>query len=107
MATIRIAEDPHPKDGIVRINTQEGAGPATEGSIYRTRLAVRSELGETHDDIYNIRSRSRARSNSTRRASGIFTPDREDDDPGLRNADDYKQKQVCASTRWLVRGSFC
>jgi KUP system potassium uptake protein len=92
MATIRIADDPHPKDGFSRTKSQDDSGAGADESIYKTRSVARSDVVDAHDDIYNIRSLTRARSD--RRGNGIFPTGREDDDPGLGKASDFKQKQV-------------
>lgn len=89
MATIKIADVPHPKDEFPRTNTQDAVSMG-RGDII--------ESVNTHDDIYNIRSRSKAPS-LERRSSRLSKLDREDDDPGLRKAGDFKQKQVTDNFR--------
>jgi hypothetical protein len=84
MATIRIADTPHPKDEFPRTNSQDAVSSG---------IGDRLERVDTHDDIYNIRSRSKAPS-LDRRSSRLNRIDKEDDDPGLRKPGDYKQKQV-------------
>ena len=88
MATIRIADTPHPKDEVSRTKTQDGISSG---------IGDRSRSWDTHDDIYNIRSRSKAPSldrRSIRSRSRITMMEKEDDDPGLGKAGDFKQKQV-------------
>jgi KUP system potassium uptake protein len=84
--TIRIADVPHPRGG-----DDQAISSAIEDSIYRTRSFTRRDAAAA-DDIYNIRSRSRSR--DTRGGAGTVTVV-EDEDPGLRQPGDYKQKQVC------------
>src|SRR6266480_5084262 len=91
MAAIRIADVPHPKDEFPRTKSQDGV--SVGDCIYNTRSFARSDTADTHDDIYNIRSRSKPPS-TDRRGSRIKTTDREDDDPGLGKPGDFKQKQV-------------
>lgn len=93
MATIRIADVPHPKEEHPRTNLQDGVSSSGGDGIYGRRSFSRSDAGGPHDDIYNIRSRSMPRSTS-RSDSRISMADREDDDPGLRKPGDFKQKQV-------------
>ncbi|KAH7030466.1 potassium transporter-domain-containing protein [Macrophomina phaseolina] len=87
MATIRIADVVHPKEGLRPTKSHD---PSVGGDDIapNTRPFARSSPAELHDDIYNIRSRSRAPSD---RRSRI---DPEDDDPGLRRPGDFKKKQV-------------
>lgn len=93
MATIRIADVPHPKDEHPRTNLQDGVGSSGGDGIYGRRSCSRSDIADPHDDIYNIRSRSRPPA-TNRRGSRMSMMDREDDDPGLRKPGDFKQKQV-------------
>ncbi|KAI9769478.1 MAG: hypothetical protein M1840_003955 [Geoglossum simile] len=90
MATIRIADA---KDQILRTKAQDGVSSDIGDSIYRTQSFSRSETMDAHDDIYNIRSRSKAPS-MERRSSRADAAEREDDNPGLRKPGDFKQKQV-------------
>jgi len=59
----------------------------------RPLRASRSRTGSSgpNDGIYNIRALSRA--SSVDRQS-VRTADADDEDPGLRQSGDYKQKQV-------------
>ena len=96
MATIRIADIPHPKDERSRANFQDGVISNGGDGIYSRRSVSRSDTADPHDDIFNIRSRSRPPS-TNRRGSRMSITDREDDDPGLRKPGDFKQKQVPAN----------
>ena len=69
MASIQIAEEPHPKADFTMADTKL---PETATKI------------NTDDGIYNIRSRMGAASRNP-----SF-----DEDPGLRKSGDYKKKQV-------------
>jgi KUP system potassium uptake protein len=94
MATIRIADKPHPKEQ----SNNDGPALAQLPSFTKSRSWSIIDSGRNHDDIYNIRSRSR--SQRRRRSAdgvglGLTVPiNGEDGDPGLRRAGDYKQKQV-------------
>lgn len=90
MATIKIAPVPHPKDEFQRTKSDDGVSSSVGAMTYNTRPFARSDTPDTHDDIYNIRSRSR----TDRGGSRMSTTDPEDDDPGLRKPGDFKQKQV-------------
>jgi len=92
MATIKIADVPHPNDENPRTNLQNGVSYSGRDGIFGRRSFSRSDAADPHDDIYNIRSRSKPPS-TNRRGSRSIT-DREDDDPGLRKPGDFKQKQV-------------
>jgi hypothetical protein len=94
MAMIRIADVPHPKDEFPHTKSQDGVRFSFEDSIYNTRSFARSDTVDTHDDIYNIRSRSKPPSSTDRHGSRMNTTDREDDDPCLRKPGDFKQKLV-------------
>ncbi|OAL32530.1 hypothetical protein AYO22_00552 [Fonsecaea multimorphosa] len=75
MATIRIADDVHPKN---ELQGKEGR-TADATSIY------------THDDgIYNLRSRRSSHDLSLYRSRSL----QQDEDPGLRKPGDFKEKQV-------------
>jgi KUP system potassium uptake protein len=93
MATIRIADASHPKDERPWTNLQDGVRSSGGDGIYGRRSFSRSDAAGPHDDIYNIRSRSKPPS-ANRRSSRMSMTDREDDDPGLRKPGDFKQKQV-------------
>ncbi len=94
MATIQIADVPHPKDNSLGTKSQDAVSSSVENNIYNTRSFARADTADSHDDIYNIRSRSKAPSFTERRGSRLNPTDREDDDPGLRKPGDFKQKQV-------------
>jgi hypothetical protein len=81
---IRIADVPHPKPELAQTKSQDEISSSVRN---------RSKIVDTHDDIYNIRSRSKAPS-MDRRSSRINRMDRGDEDPGLRKSEDFKQKQV-------------
>jgi KUP system potassium uptake protein len=93
MATIRIADVPHPKDEHQQTHLQDGVSSSIGNGIYSRRSFSKLDAADPHDDIYNIRSRSRPPS-TNRRGSRTSLTDREDDDPGLRTPGDFKQKQV-------------
>ena|SRR5579862_5670964 len=99
MATIRIADT---KDQYLRTKAQDGVSSGISDSIYRTQSFARSETTDTRDDIYNIRSRSKAPS-MDRRSSKADGAEREDDNPGLRKPGDFKQKQVLSDTVKCLR----
>jgi hypothetical protein len=71
MATIRIADDAHPKGGLLLSKSE-------------TQSSQTLRRNSNDDGIYNIRSRSRALSHDQRL----------DEDPELRKEGDFKQKQV-------------
>lgn len=98
MTTIRIADDfthPRAQDG-----QDEGNTTAVGESIYRMRTLnrARSATFDSQDDgIYNIRARrvnSGLAGASVDRRSLSSVQDVEDEDPGLGQEGDYKQKQV-------------
>lgn len=89
--TITIADEPHPNTEITRAQTS--ATIAT--GIYKKQSAAVSDNGETRDSIYNIRSRTSRLERSISKAGPIDQPD---EDPGLRNPGDYKQKQARAAS---------
>ena len=72
MATIQIADDVHPKIGVLFTKSM-------------TQSSHGTNRHDNDDGIYNIRRRSRAPSQD---------PGRDDEDPGLQNEGDYKHKQV-------------
>ncbi|KAH0844381.1 hypothetical protein FOPE_10056 [Fonsecaea pedrosoi] len=75
MATIRIADEVHPKN---ELQGKEGR-LADSTSIY------------THDDgIYNMRSRRSSHDLSLYRSRSL----QRDEDPGLQKESDFKEKQV-------------
>lgn len=75
MTTIKIADTVHP--------------------LHLTRSQATSS--GLYDGIYNMRGLSRA-SSMERRSTRLSEKDVEDDDPGLRQSGDYKQKQAGASS---------
>jgi hypothetical protein len=78
MATIRIAETAHPLHP-TRSNP-EAITSSTDDGIYNMRAISRASTRERSRDRWNVRSGEK---------------EAEDDDPGLRQAGDYKAKQVC------------
>src|SRR5689334_8524942 len=79
MATIRIADEAHPKN---ELQGKEWR-PADSTSIY------------AHDDgIYNLRSRRSSHDLSLYRTRSV----QQDEDPGLHKEGDFKEKQVPSST---------
>jgi hypothetical protein len=84
MATIRIADIPHPRDELPRSAPPDAVSSGIGDRLGRT---------DTRDDIYNIRSRSVAPSLDQRKSLSRDVG-KEDDDPGLRKPSDFKQKQV-------------
>ncbi|EXJ76710.1 potassium uptake protein [Cladophialophora psammophila CBS 110553] len=85
MATIRIADEIHPKN---ELQSKEGR-PADSTSIY------------THDDgIYNMRSRRSSHDLTLYRSRSL----QQDEDPGLRKEGDFKEKQVFSGKMllWLA-----
>ena len=97
MATITIANDPHPKDEAQDAYATSDLRQAPREDGDRIEVVTgRSNTTHGHDDIYNIRSRdirSRSRGRSASRARQWVVGD--DDDPDLRRQGDFKQKQVC------------
>ncbi|PCG89542.1 potassium transporter [Penicillium occitanis (nom. inval.)] len=85
--TITIADEPHPNTEMT--SAQTSATTAT--GIYKKQSAAVPDNGETRDSIYNIHSRTSRLERSISRSASIDEPD---EDPGLRNPGDYKQKQV-------------
>lgn len=83
MATIRIADSPCTKDEFPRSQIQDALSSSIGDRLKRV---------DTHDNIYNIRSRSEAPS-LDKRKNRLNRTD-EDDDSGLRKPGDFKQKQV-------------
>jgi KUP system potassium uptake protein len=99
MATIRIAEDPHPKEATQTRSNNDDPTLSQPPAFTRTRSWSIIDSQRIHDDIYNIRSRSRSlrrRHSPDGVGLGLTVPIAgEDDNPGLRRAGDYKEKQVC------------
>lgn len=85
MTSIRIANPAHQED-------EARDGISTTGpKIYRMHSVSKQDIiRSTEDDIFNIRSRPIERAGI--RVSGL---EQADDDPGLRNPDDFKGRQVC------------
>jgi hypothetical protein len=59
MATIRIADVPHPKEEHPRTNLQDGVSSSGGDGIYGRQSFSRSGTADPLDDTYNIRSRSK------------------------------------------------
>lgn len=92
MATIRIADSPRTKDEFPRPQIQD---------VATSSMGDRLKRVDTHDNIYNIRSRPEAPS-LDKRKNRLVRTDNEDDDSGLRKPGDFKQKQVkYQPTPWL------
>lgn len=92
MATIRIADNPPTKDESPRPQIQDAVSSSIGDRLKRV---------DTRDDIYNIRSRSKAPT-LDKRKNRLSRTENEDDDPGLRKPGDFKQKQVqYQPTPWL------
>lgn len=90
MATIRIADPAHAGDEPGQppsVDDESTMGPA----FSRSQSMARSQQGDTHDSIINIRSHSWMPEGISSRISAAEQPD---DDPGLRNPGDFKQRQV-------------
>jgi KUP system potassium uptake protein len=98
MATIRIADDPHPKDLTQSRSGNEGPSLSQTPTFPRSSSLNHLDRQRSHDDIYNIRSRSRSL-RPGRSPDGIglgytISAHGEDENPGLRRPGDFKQKQV-------------
>lgn len=93
MATIRIADPAYARD-------EPGQPPScddgsTMGPTFsKSQSMARSHQDDIHESIYNIRSRPRI----PERISRISAAEQPDDDPGLRNPGDFKQRQVGNAT---------
>ena len=90
MTTVRIADpayagQPPPGDD----------GPSIGPVFSKSQSIARSQQEEFHEGIYNIRSHSRMLERISSRISATEQPD---EDPGLRNPDDFKQRQVGSAT---------
>jgi len=83
MTTVRIANTPHLRDELPRPNSPDAVSSA---------IGDRLERVDTHDDFYNIRSRSKAPSLDQRRSR--WKEMVKEDDPGWRKPGNFKQKQV-------------
>jgi KUP system potassium uptake protein len=93
MPTIKIADDVHPNLDLRRARSTEAKSSGVnelDESDTKRRIR-RSSTADSHDGIYNIRSRTSVPPFDRRRQ---VTFQSEDDDPGLRREGDYKQKQV-------------
>ncbi|KAJ6019351.1 hypothetical protein N7522_001418 [Penicillium canescens] len=90
MATIRIADPTYAGD-------EPGQPPSCDDgssmgpAFSKSQSMARSYQEEIHESIYNIRSRSRIPERISSRISAAEQPD---DDPGLQNPSDFKQRQV-------------
>ncbi|KAL9621006.1 MAG: hypothetical protein Q9160_004524 [Pyrenula sp. 1 TL-2023] len=91
MATIKIADVPHPRGELTDSPVAIGSGVG--GSVYSHGPARRSDSRDTHDEIHNIRSRSKTPS-LDQYLTRKHALKAEDDDPGLRKPGDFKEKQV-------------
>ncbi|KAJ5984784.1 hypothetical protein N7522_011980 [Penicillium canescens] len=90
MATIRIADPTYAGDEPGQPPSCDD-GSAMGPAFSKSQSMARSYQEEIHESIYNIRSRSRI---PERISSRISTAEQPDDDPGLRNPGDFKQRQV-------------
>ncbi|GAB7340608.1 hypothetical protein MBLNU457_7015t2 [Dothideomycetes sp. NU457] len=98
MATIRIAEDPHPnrkRQGSIDADS-DNVIPAQ--SIYQMQRLTRTGTNLSDDGVVNIRARV-----GSRRSLSI-SGDIEDEDPGLRRASDFHRaaKPVGKELIWLT-----
>ncbi len=89
MATIRIAETVHPSHAA---RTETDSTATGVDGVYSMRAISRTSTRE-HDGIYNMRNLSRTSSRDKRSLKGSDR-EAEDDDPGLRQSGDFKQRQV-------------
>jgi KUP system potassium uptake protein len=106
MPHIQIADEPHPRDEAPQTPAERGRRSSRtltwvsdiEARTLRLRRARTTDSVYNEDGIYNIRSRSAA---PPLRAATFRS---QDDDPGLRQASDYKQAQVFSGTTllWLA-----
>ncbi|KAJ5364794.1 uncharacterized protein N7496_010507 [Penicillium cataractarum] len=90
MATLRIADPPHEGDELQQPRScDEGSIMGPAGSTSQSIAQPHQE--EIQESIYNIRSHSKI---PVRVSSGVSADEQPDDDPGLRNPGDFKQRQV-------------
>jgi KUP system potassium uptake protein len=75
--------------------TRAQTSATTATGIYKKQSAAVPDNGETRDSIYNIHSQTPRLERSISKAASIDEPD---EDPGLRNPGDYKQKQARTSS---------
>lgn len=87
MATIRIAETVHH----ARTETNTTTTGVSD-DVYNMRNISRTSTRDNHG-ISNLRNISRTSSRDTRNLKG-GEKEAEDDDPGLRQSGDYKERQV-------------
>lgn len=92
MTTIRIADSVSQGDGLGRTTAQDDGNLATGVTMSRTRSVARSDVAESDDNIYNIRSRPTLPERIGGRSA---VPEQADENPGLQQAGDFKEKQVC------------
>jgi len=88
MATIRIAEDPHPNRKRQGSFDEESENAVPAQSIYQMQRLTRTGTALSDDGIVNIRSRV-----GSRRSLSI-SGDIEDEDPGLRRPSDFHRAAV-------------
>ena len=92
-SSVIFSDKPYPKDEIVTPTSTLDPRPSSiDTTDLHERIASRSSALRAHDDIYNIRSRSKARSASRPNRGFIIG---EDGDPGLHRPGDFKHRQVC------------
>jgi len=95
MATIRIADDPHPNRKRLGSFDADSENVVPAQSIYQMSRLTRTGTALSDDGVVNIRSRV-----GSRRSLSI-SGDVEDEDPGLRRASDFNHAAVCTSTRTI------
>jgi KUP system potassium uptake protein len=90
MATIRVADPAHAGDEPSQPSGDDESpvGPGFSKSLTKTRS--HQEDMDIHESIINIRSHSWM----PERISSRISAEQPDDDPGLRNPGDFKQRQV-------------
>ncbi len=100
MTTVRIA-DPADAGGEPGQPPPGDDGSSIGPVFSKSQSIARSQQEEFHEGIYNIRSHSRM---PERISSRIPAAEQPDEDPGLRNPDDFKQRQVGSETMRDCRG---
>jgi KUP system potassium uptake protein len=96
MATIRIADPAHTGDELGQPPSCDD-GSTIDPAFSKSQSMARSHQEDIRESIYNIRSQFRLPERISSRTSAAEQPD---DDPGLRNPRDFKQKQVGNATMW-------
>lgn len=94
MARIRVADPVHRGDKPGQ--PPSGDDGSSMGPAFPKPVSMaRSHHGDAHESIQNIRSHSMI---PERISSGIPVAEQPDEDPGLRNPGDFKQRQVGSAT---------